>query len=88
MYILMVTFYRITSPILAPLTLEQEISYKSQLEYIPWAVSKNMESLEKEVEKVKEQHLATFYSYNIFEIREVSTSLKKTLAELYKMMYN
>lgn len=71
MYILMVTFYRTTYPVFAPLTLEQEISYKSQLEYIPWAVSKNIESLEKEVEKVKKQYSATFNSHNIFEIREV-----------------
>lgn len=71
MYILMVTFYRVLSPVLAPITLEQEISCESQLKYIPWAVSKNMESLEKEVVKVKEQYSSTFYSYNIFEIREV-----------------
>ena len=71
MYILMVTFYRVLSPVLTPLTLQQEISYKSQLEYVPWAVSKNIESLEKEVEKVKEKYSSIFYSYNIFEIREV-----------------
>ena len=79
MYILMVTFYRVLSPVLTPLTLQQEISYKSQLEYVPWAVSKNIESLEKEVEKVKEKYSSIFYSYNIFEIREVQASLKKHL---------
>lgn len=63
MYILMVTFYITTYHVLAPITLEQEISCKSQLEYIPWAVSKNMESLEKEVVKVRESKRTIFINF-------------------------
>lgn len=71
MYVLMVTFYKTVKPSLIPAAMDESVSLGYQFDYLPVAVSGDVEPLRKEAESIKKRFRGTYYSHQIIQVKEV-----------------
>lgn len=71
MYVLMVT-YKTAKPSLMPAAMDESVSLGYQFDYLPVAVSCEVEPLRNEAESIKKRFRGTYYSHKIIQVKEVS----------------
>lgn len=71
MYVLMVTFRSTVLPSLLPATPGAFCSHGFDYEYMPVAVSQDVEHLREEAKGIRERFAGTYESHQILEVREV-----------------
>ena len=68
-YVLMITLHRVIAPVLIPATYEScAYEAKTIFDVLPAGVSSSKEKLEERANELKERFVATFDSYQIFEV--------------------
>lgn len=67
----MVTFRETVKPSLTTATMEESVSLCYQFDYLPVAVSGEIEPLRNEAESIKKRFCGTYYSHQIIQVKEV-----------------